>query len=179
MFRRLSLVGFIVALFAVPALAQDDNCPQKDVIFVPTPQEVVDEMLKMANVTSRDVVYDLGSGDGRIPITAAKVYGARAVGIDICDVRIQEATANLKTAGVGDKVKFLKQDLFATNISEATVVTMYLLPSINVKLLPKLNRELKPGTRVVSQSFDLGGPKPKATIDVAGRPIYLCVVPIR
>src|SRR4051812_34643286 len=120
MLRRLALMSFMIAFVAYPAAAQDDNCPQKDVIFLPTPQEVVDEMLKVANVTSRDVVYDLGSGDGRIPITAAKVYGARAVGIDICDIRIQEATANLKVAGVADKVKFLKQDLFTTDISEAT-----------------------------------------------------------
>ena len=103
MLRRLALAFFALVLIAAPAAAQDDNCPQKDVIFVPTPQEVVDEMLKVANVTGRDVVYDLGSGDGRIPITAAKTYGARAVGIDICEIRIQEANANLKTAGVSDK----------------------------------------------------------------------------
>ncbi len=155
MLRRLALVGFMLALIAAPAAAQDDNCPQKDVIFVPTPQEVVDEMLKVANVTGRDVVYDLGSGDGRIPITAAKTYGAKAVGIDICDIRIEEANANLRAAGVGDKVKFLKQDLFKTDISEATVVTMYLLPTLNLRLIPKLNKELKPGTRIVSHAFDM------------------------
>lgn len=183
MIRRLALSVFVIALIAAPAAAQDDNCPQKDVIFVPTPQEVVDEMLKVANVTSRDVVYDLGSGDGRIPITAAKTHGARAVGIDICDIRIQEATANLKNAGVGDKVKFLKQDLFKTDISEATVVTMYLLPSLNVKLIPKLNKELKPGTRIVSHAFDMSSDgiarPPKETRNVNGRTVYMWTIPIQ
>jgi cyclopropane fatty-acyl-phospholipid synthase-like methyltransferase len=182
MLRRLSLFAFIVTLFAVPAIAQDDNCPQKDVIFVPTPQEVVDEMLKMANVTSRDVVYDLGSGDGRIPITAAKVYGARAVGIDICSVRIQEANANLRVAGVADKVKFLQQDMFKTDISAATVVTMYLLPTLNVRLIPKLNKELKPGTRIVSHAFDMSIDghvrAPKETRTVNGRTLYIWTTPI-
>ena len=182
MLRRLALIGFVVAFFAVPAAAQDDNCPQKDVIFVPTPQEVVEEMLKVANVTGRDVVYDLGSGDGRIPITAAKNFGARGVGIDICDVRIQEANANLKAAGVGDKVKFLKQDLFKTDISEATVVTMYLLPTLNLRLIPKLNKELKPGTRIVSHAFDMSIDgimrAPRETRNVNGRTVYMWTTPI-
>jgi len=182
MLRRLALTGFILAFIVIPAAAQDDNCPQKDVIFVPTPQEVVDEMLKVANVTSRDIVYDLGSGDGRIPITAAKTYGARGTGIDICDIRIQEATANLKTAGVGDKVRFLKQDLFATDISEATVVTMYLLPNLNLRLIPKLNKELKPGTRIVSHAFDMSSDgiirAPKETRNVNGRTVYMWTTPI-
>jgi SAM-dependent methyltransferase len=118
-----------------------------DVIYVPTPQEVVDAMLAMANVSSTDVVYDLGSGDGRIPITAAQKYGARAVGIDINPQRIKEANENLAKANVGGKVKFLNQDLFETDISEATVVTLYLLPSLNLKLMPTL-KKLKPGTRI-------------------------------
>jgi precorrin-6B methylase 2 len=183
MVRRIAVSCIaIVLVIAHAAAAQDDNCPQKDVIFVPTPQEVVDEMLRVANVTSRDVVYDLGSGDGRIPITAAKTYGARAVGIDICDVRIQEANANLKSAGVGDKVRFLKQDLFKTDISEATVVTMYLLPSLNLRLIPKLNKELKPGTRIVSHAFDMTMDgivrQPKETRNVNGRTVYMWTTPI-
>ena len=185
MLRRAIFVCLAVVLVAVPAaapVAAQDDCPQKDVIFVPTPQEVVDEMLKVAKVGSRDVVYDLGSGDGRIPITAAKAHGARAVGIDICDIRIQEATANLKTAGVGDKVRFLKADLFQTNIADATVVTMYLLPSLNVRLIPKLNKELKPGTRIVSHSFDMNADgvtrPPVETRTVNGRMVYLWVTPI-
>ena len=136
-------------------------------------------MLKAAKVTSDDVVYDLGSGDGRIPITAAKTYGARGVGIDIDPERIAEANANAKAAGVTGKVRFLNQDLFTSNISQATVVTLYLLQRLNLKLLPKLNKELKPGTRVVSHAFDMGDIKPKATFDVGGRAVYLYVVPIQ
>ena len=153
--RRLILIlAILVTTVVVPAQAQQP-LRSPDVIFVPTPQEVVDAMLKLAKVTKNDVIYDLGSGDGRIPITAAKTYGARGVGIDIDPQRIKEATENLKTAGVGDRVKFLNQDLFTTDISEATVVTLYLLPSLNVKLIPKLNKELKPGTRIVSHAFDM------------------------
>ena len=167
---------------AVPATPQDDNCPEKDVVFLPTPQDVVDGMLRIAQVTSRDVVYDLGSGDGRIPITAAKTYGARAVGIDICEIRIQEANANLKAAGVGDKARFIKGDVFKVDISPATVVTMYLLPSLNLELIPRLNTQLRPGTRVVSHAFDMSADgilrPPKATATVSGRAIYLWTVPI-
>ncbi|MGH9255954.1 MAG: SAM-dependent methyltransferase [Vicinamibacterales bacterium] len=171
----------IVAALAAAAWAQTAPAPLRspDVIFVPTPQEVVDAMLKLAKVGANDVVYDLGSGDGRVPITAARTYGARGVGIDIDPQRIKEATENLKTAGVGDKVRFLNQDLFATNISEATVVTLYLLPSLNLKVLPKLNAELKPGTRIVSHAFDMGDIKPQQTMNVNGRTIYLWTVPIK
>jgi hypothetical protein len=147
---------------------------EPDVIYVPTPQNVVDAMLKMANVTASDVVYDLGSGDGRIPITAAQKYGARAVGIDINPQRIKEAHENLAKAGAGisDKVTFLNQDLFETDLSKATVITLYLLPSLNQKLMPKL-KQLKPGTRIVSHSFDMGTAwPPEKTEDVQGRVIY-------
>ena len=145
---------------------------EPDVIYVPTPDYVVEAMLKMANVTASDVVYDLGSGDGRIPITAAQKYGARAIGIDINPQRIKEANENLAKAGVGDKVKFLNQDLFETDLSEATVITLYLLPSLNQKLMPKL-KQLKPGTRIVSHSFDMGTAwPPEKTEDVRGRVIY-------
>jgi SAM-dependent methyltransferase len=143
-----------------------------DVIYVPTPQNVVDAMLKMANVTAKDVVYDLGSGDGRIPITAAEKYGARGVGIDINPERIKEANANLAKSKAGDKVRFLNQDLFETDLSPATVITLYLLPSLNQKLIPKL-KQLKPGTRIVSHSFDMGTDwPPEKTEDVQGRMIY-------
>ena len=145
---------------------------EPDVIYVPTPDYVVEAMLKMASVTASDVVYDLGSGDGRIPITAAQKYGARAIGIDINPQRIKEANENLAKAGVGDKVKFLNQDLFETDLSEATVITLYLLPSLNQKLMPKL-KQLKPGTRIVSHSFDMGTAwPPEKTEDVKGRVIY-------
>jgi predicted RNA methylase len=179
--RTFALVVALIAALAAPSAAQQAPAPLRspDVIFVPTPQEVVDAMLKLAKVGPNDVVYDLGSGDGRIPITAAKTFGARGVGIDIDPQRIREAMENLKTAGVGDKVRFLNQDLFTTNISEATVVTLYLLPSLNLKLLPKLNAELKPGTRVVSHAFDMGEIKPQQTINVNGRTVYFWTVPIK
>src|SRR5262247_3154717 len=176
--RRIVLSLAILAALVVPSSAQQAPLRSPDVIFVPTPQEVVDAMLKLAKVTKNDVVYDLGSGDGRIPITAAKTYGARGVGIDIDPQRIREANENLKAAGVGDRVKFLNQDLFTTDISEATVVTLYLLPSLNLKVLPKLNKELKPGTRVVSHAFDMGSAKPLDTLNVNGRTVYYWTIPI-
>ncbi len=169
----------MLATVASSSAQQPAQLRSPDVIFVPTPQEVVDAMLKLAKVGPNDVVYDLGSGDGRIPITAAKSFGARGVGIDIDPQRIREAAENLKTAGVGDKVKFLNQDLFTTPIGEATVVTLYLLPSLNLKLLPKLNAELKPGTRVVSHAFDMGDIKPQQTINVNGRTVYFWTTPIK
>jgi predicted RNA methylase len=186
-YLALSLVT-LLALCATPGSAQEASptaLRTPDVIFVPTPDEVVDVMLKVAKVTKNDVVYALGSGDGRIPIAAAKQYGARAVGIDIDPQRIREATENLKEKSAGDatlasRVKFLNQDLFTTNISEATVVTLYLLPSLNIKLIPKLNKELKPGTRVVSHAFDMG-PDIKPDIDpinVNGRTVYYYTIPI-
>ena len=180
MTRRFFLFLLLLTIVA-PAGAQQAQAPtrQPDVIFVPTPQDVVDAMLKLAKVGPNDIVYDLGSGDGRIPITAAKTYGARGVGIDIDPQRIREANENLRTAGVGDKVKFLNQDLFTSNISEATVVTMYLLPSLNLKALPKLNAELKPGTRIVSHAFNMEGYPPQQQIDVNGRTVYMWTIPIR
>ena len=139
-----------------PAARAQEEAPDQtrqtktpDVIFVPTPQEVVDKMLELAEVKEGDVVYDLGCGDGRIPVTAAKKYGARGVGIDIDPQRIKEANDNVQKNGVGDRVRIIQGDLFETNISEATVVTLYLLPSLNQKLIPKLTKELKPGTRSV------------------------------
>jgi precorrin-6B methylase 2 len=178
--RTFALSLATIAALVMPSSAQAPApLRSPDVIFVPTPQEVVDAMLKLAKVSANDVVYDLGSGDGRIPITAARTYGARGVGIDIDPQRIKEATENLKTSGMGDKVRFLNQDLFTTNIGEATVVTLYLLPSLNLKVLPKLNAELKPGTRVVSHAFDMGDIKPQQTQNVNGRTIYLWTVPIK
>ena len=178
--RRAICLLVVLVAWVAPAVAQAPaQLRTPDVIFVPTPQAVVDAMLKLAKVTKNDVIYDLGSGDGRIPITAAKTYGARGVGIDIDPQRIREATENLKTAGMGDRVKFLNQDLFTTDISEATVVTLYLLPSLNLKLLPKLNRELKPGTRIVSHAFDMGDWKPEKELDVNGRKVYFWTIPNR
>ncbi|MGE3840176.1 MAG: cyclopropane-fatty-acyl-phospholipid synthase family protein [Vicinamibacterales bacterium] len=150
-----------------------------DVIYVPTPEVVVDAMLKVAKVTKDDVVYDLGCGDGRIVIAAAQKYGARGVGIDIDPQRIAEANANAKKAGVTERVKIMQADLFTTNLSEATVVTLYLLPSLNVKLRPKLLSELKPGTRIVSHAFDMGDWQPEQKLEVEGRTVYYWTVPKR
>ncbi|CAN5842460.1 methyltransferase domain-containing protein [soil metagenome] len=167
--------GILAAPFADTA-RQATKLREPDVVYVPTPQEVVDAMLVLANVTANDVVYDLGSGDGRIPITAAQKYGARAVGIDINPDRIKEAKENLAKTSVGDKVTFLNQDLFETDISDATVVTLYLLPSLNLKLMPKL-KALKKGTRIVSHSFNMAGEWPaEKTQDVNGRTIFYWTV---
>lgn len=152
---------------------------EPDVIFVPTPEEVVDAMLDMAEVKQGDVIYDLGSGDGRIPIRAAKKFGTRGVGIDINPERIEEANENARKAGVQHLVEFRQQDLFEADIGEATVVTLYLLESLNQKLKPKLLTELKPGTRIVSHAFSMGDWKPGETRDVDGRTVYLWIVPER
>ena len=178
---RFVLFLAVILASAVPSSAQQPaQLRSPDVIFVPTPQEVVDAMLKLAKVGPNDVVYDLGSGDGRIVIAAVRDFGAKkGVGLEIDPQRLREANENLKTAGVGDKVKFLNQDLFTTPIGEATVVTLYLLPSLNLKLLPKLNAELKPGTRVVSHAFDMGDIKPQQTINVNGRTVYFWTIPIK
>jgi trans-aconitate methyltransferase len=161
---------FRVAQAAAPARTPD-------VIFVPTPQQVVDEMLKIADVKKGDVLYDLGSGDGRIPVTAAKRFGVRAVGIDIDPERIREAGENAKRAGVSGLVTFRREDLFATDFREATVVTLYLLPELNLRLRPRLLAELKPGTRIVSHQFDMGDWKPEKELELDGRTIYLWRVP--
>ena len=151
---------------------------EPDVVYVPTPQAVVDEMLALAKVTKDDVLYDLGSGDGRIPITAAQKFGTKGVGIDINPERIKEANENAQKAGVTDRVKFLQQDLFKSDISEATVVTLYLLPALNEKLRPELFRQLKPGTRIVSHDFDMGEWKPERVVKTQeGSTIYYWVVP--
>lgn len=153
---------------------------EPDVIYVPTPEPVVDAMLNLAGVREGDVLYDLGSGDGRIPIAAARRFGVRAVGIDINPVRVREANANAETAGVTDLVTFKEADLFEEDISEATVVTLYLLQSLNVKLRPKLLAELKPGTRIVSHAFDMADQwAPEQTREVDGTRIYMWTVPER
>ena len=146
----------------------------------PTPVEVVDAMLKVARAGKGDVLYDLGSGDGRIPIMAVEKYGVtRAVGIDINPERIAEAEANSAKAGVRDRVRFLNEDLFEAKISDATVVTLYLLNSLNIKLLPKLLDDLKPGTRVVSHAFDMGSWKPQQTLKVDGQSVYFWTIPAK
>jgi tRNA G37 N-methylase Trm5 len=171
------VLGCLIAAAAATAQPQAQH---PDVVFVPTPQEVVEAMLKLANVHQGDVLYDLGSGDGRIPVTAAKQYGIRAYGIDIDPQRIEEATENAKKNGVTNLAQFRREDLFKTNFREATVVTLYLLPELNVKLRPRLLAELKPGTRIVSHQFDMGTWKPDKKVELsAGRTIYLWTIPPR
>lgn len=151
-----------------------------DVPFVPTPNEVVASMLRLAGVKSGDVVYDLGCGDGRIVIAAARrAKGVRAVGVDIDPRRIAEAEANARKAGVADRTRFIQQDLFQADLQDATVVTLYLLPSLNVRLRPKLLEELQPGTRIVSHGFDMGDWKPARVVRAGGSDIYLWIVPER
>jgi hypothetical protein len=191
MWLRRSLALSTLALAAVLTLATAAAVAQPlkpldkkpEVPYVPTRERVVDEMLKVARVGKNDVLYDLGSGDGRIPITAAKRFGTRGVGVDIDPDRVTEARANAAREGVADRVKFLQQDLFETDIKDATVVTLYLLPDVNLRLRPKLLSELKPGTRVVSHNYDMGDWKPVKTITVklpeGDHTVYFWVVPPR
>ncbi|HEY9446014.1 MAG TPA: class I SAM-dependent methyltransferase [Burkholderiales bacterium] len=186
--RRRVVLGAIAAVglagwtraAAPPRLAPDrEGRRDPDVVYVPTPDDVVDKMLELAAVGAGDVVYDLGCGDGRIVIAAAQRYRARGVGIDIDPQRINEATANAVRAGVADRVRFIEGDLFEADIREATVVTLYLLTRLNAKLKPKLLQELKPGTRVVSHAFDMGNWAPERKEFVGASAVYLWRVPGR
>ena len=161
----------VATLFITPAGAQTEQHRRPDVVFVPTTDEAVAAMLKLAEVKKTDVVYDLGCGDGRIVIAAAKL-GARAVGIDIDPVRIAEAKENAKKAGpeVEKLVQFIEGDLFTADIHEANVVTLFLLSSLNLKLRPKLLQDLKPGTRIVSNTFNMGDWKPVKELTVGSPP---------
>ena len=154
-----------------------------DVPYVSTPQPVVDAMLRLASVRQEDVVYDLGCGDGRIVITAAREFGARGVGIDIDPRRIEDASAAARSAGVSGRVRFAVQNLFSTDFSEATVVMLYLLPELNAKLLPKIRSELRPGARVVSHQFRMGDWQPEriesAWSGERDHTLFLWVVPPR
>jgi len=158
------VLALVAGLALAPLGATQKPGPRQDTPnlapFVPTPQEVVDRMLSLAGVTSDDVVYDLGSGDGRIVITAARQYGARGVGVDIDPVRVAESNANAKQAGVSHLVRFALQDALATDVSEASVVTLYLLSASNLKLRPILTRQLKPGARIVAHAFGMGDWRP-------------------
>lgn len=166
-------------LLTVAFLSAQNSQPKKDpdVPYVPSPNVVVEGMLKLAGVKSTDTLYDLGCGDGRIVIAAAKTYGAHGVGIDIDPQRVAEARENARKAGVGNLVAFEEKDLFDADIHSATVVTLYLLPNINRRLHPKLLKDLKPGTRVVSHSFDMDNWKPDKDELVDGRHIYLWTIP--
>jgi SAM-dependent methyltransferase len=173
-------LALVVAVLGVSAGAQPQS-KKPDVEYVPTPHNVVAEMLRLVAVKPTDVVYDLGCGDGRVVITAAKRYKARGVGIDIDPQRIKESRANARRAGVVNRVTFLQQDLFQTDFREATVVALYLLPELNRKLRPKLLSDLQPGTRVVSHDFDMGDWHPDQVIYVPGstyeHTVYYWVIP--
>jgi SAM-dependent methyltransferase len=153
-----------MALFALPLAAQQP--PGLDVPYVATPTEVVAQMLALAGPTRDDVLYDLGSGDGRIVIEAARRFGTRGVGVDLNPVRVEEATANARSRGMQDRVRFRRQDLFETDLRPASIVTLYLLPRVNLELRPKLFEQLRPGTRVVSHAFDMGDWQPDSVVAV-------------
>lgn len=170
----------LAAPLIVLALALPGHARELDVPFVPTPQSVVKEMLQMAKAGPDDVLYDLGSGDGRIVIAAVRDFGVkRAVGIDLNPERVKEANDNARHADVTDKVEFLEANIFEHDFSEATVVTMYLLTQVNLKLRPRLLSELKPGTRIVSHQFNMGDWEPDETKTLSGRDIYFWVVPAK
>lgn len=171
---------WLILIFVIVMGLSITSYPQTrllDVHFEATPGDVVEAMLKMAGVTKEDVVYDLGCGDGRFVITAAKTFGARGVGVDIDTVRIKEGNENAQKASVTDRVRFIPGDLFEIDVREATVVTLYLLNELNLQLRPKLLRELKPGTRIVSHAFDMGDWEPDDTGQVRDRTFYYWVVP--
>ncbi len=176
-----SLCTFLLSVCATAfAMAQvTTTSPTLDVPYVPTRQVVVDAMLKLAKVTKDDVLVDLGCGDGRIVVTAAQKYGAAGTGVDIDPERIKEANQNATAAKVTDKVKFVQGNLFEMDFSNASVVTLYLLPTVNLKLRPKLLSELKPGSRIVSHAFDMGDWEPDETIVVDGSTIHFWTVPAK
>lgn len=178
-FRWLAGLLFLTALLPMAAAQAQAAAsalaptPRLDVPYVPTPQPVVDRMLSIANVSNSDLLYDLGSGDGRIVITAARRYGAKGVGIDLDPQRVREARENATQAGVAHRVQFVSGNLFEADLSDATVVTLYLLSSVNRNLRPQLWRQLKVGTRVVSHAFDMGSEwPPEKTESVEGSTIY-------
>jgi SAM-dependent methyltransferase len=182
-------LAILVGALAICAAAGCEQVPAPgrtatrapDVPFEPTPEHVVTEMLQLAQVGADDLVYDLGCGDGRIVIAAVKQFGARGVCVDIDPQRVIESRANAQRAGVAERIVFLNQDLFDTAIADATVVTLFLWPSVNLRLRPKLLRELRPGTRVVSYIHDMGDWPAKASRNVEGargpRKVFLWVIP--
>jgi SAM-dependent methyltransferase len=186
---RTALILFALLFAAAPGYAQQapaeskefvpqSGQPGKDVVWVPTPESVVERMLRMARVGKNDFVIDLGSGDGRTVIMAAQKFGARAMGIEYNPDMVALSNRNAEKAGLGGKVKFMKADLFETDFSQATVITMYLLPAINIKLRPKI-LDMRPGTRVVSHAFNMEDWQPDQTATVEGRDAYLWIVPAK
>lgn len=165
-----------IAMMTASMAAQKPPAPTPDIHYVPTSNGVANAMLKLAQVTANDVVYDLGSGDGRIVILAAKKYGAKGVGVELDPELVKEATKNAMKAGVSDRVTFRQGDLFKTDLSDATVVTLYLSNSINMRLRSVLQQQLKPGSRVVSHRFEMGDWKPDATVRLEGTSVHLWTI---
>ncbi len=166
------------AMVFASTIGASAQSPQIDVIFVPTPMEVVERMLTMADVKKGELLIDLGCGDGRIPVTAAKKFGARGLCVDLDPTRIKEATERVKNEAVGDSVEVRQQNLFETDITKADVISMYLLPELNRRLRPRI-LDLRPGTRIVSHAFDMGEWKPDQEDNVSGRRAYLWIVPAK
>jgi len=175
--KKILFYLWLIILSSILACAQEKKLREPDVEYEPSPQNIVEHMLKLANVHKGDVVYDLGCGDGRIVITAAKQFKATGVGIDIDPIRIKESLENARKARVMNRVTFRLEDLFTADIQEATVVTLFLSGSVNSKLRPKLLQELKSGTRVVSYYWDMDDWEPDKQIEVDGDPIYLWTIP--
>ena len=178
--HSMRFIPVIIVGFLISGAEGQSPVPQQLPIntpYVASPSEIVGTMLELAGVTSSDIVFDLGCGDGRIVISAARKYGARGVGIDINPARVEEARANARSAGVADRVRFEVNDLFDADIRNATVIALYLLPDANLRLRPRLLRELKPGTRVVSHSFNMGDWKPDKQKVVNGDHVYLWTIP--
>lgn len=173
---RLASLTLLITLLAAPACAQR---PIPDVRYEPSPPEVVTAMLKLAGVQKGDLLYDLGCGDGRIVVAAVRDFGARGVCIDIDPQRIKEARENARKNGVQNRIRFRNEDLFKADFRDADVVTLYLLPHLNLKLRPRLWAELRPGTRIVSHSHDMGDWKPEKEVQVEGQTIYFWTVPAR
>src|SRR4051812_8398025 len=175
---RLNKLAFVVGLVIASGLAYwivaDEEKVERDVIYVPTPQPVVERMLQLAKPKKGEVLYDLGCGDGRIVCTAAKKYGVKGTGVDIDPERIKESNERAQKEGVNDKVKFVKADLFKMDLKDADVITLYLLPSLNVKLRPKLLDTLHPGARIVSHAFSMEEWEPEETVTVepGGQTVY-------
>ncbi|WP_429885274.1 SAM-dependent methyltransferase [Geoalkalibacter halelectricus] len=181
-FPSLSILGLLLALAVQCGTPSSSNAETSwdiwpDVLYVPTPPEVVEEMLRLADVGPGDVVYDLGSGDGRIVISAARDRGARGVGVDIDPQLIRLSERNAQREGVADRVRFVEEDLFRIDFSEASVVTLYLLPDLNLRLRPKLFRQLRPGTRVVSHAFHMEDWRPDEEARIGRHDIYFWVIP--
>jgi len=180
MIRKLSLLLlWFLSAWSSASLAQEKKLREPDIHYQPSSPAIVEAMLKLAKVRPEDVVYDLGCGDGRIVIEAVKRYGARGVGIDIDPQRIKESRENAAAAGVTDRATFRNEDLFESDIRDATVVTLFLWGSVNIKLRPRLLNELKPGTRVVSHYWDMDEWKFEKRIEVEGHQIYLWTIPER